>query len=93
MQNLQGWKIRYEAPFDRLSLSEICLAIFVIVTYFQISLYSYYLDKDCKQIKWKIKINMKKLKKEIFISNIYANLAILAAAWVFNWSPGVCLGP
>ena len=48
MQNLQGWKIRYEALFDKLSLSEICLAIFVIVTYCQISLYSYYLEKDCK---------------------------------------------
>ena len=24
---------------------------------------------------------------------IYANLAILATAWVFNWSPDVCLGP
>ena len=24
---------------------------------------------------------------------IYANLAILATAWVFYWSPGVCLGP
>ena len=23
---------------------------------------------------------------------IYANLAILATAWVFYWSPGVCLG-